>query len=244
MWKAVVFDLDGVLLDTEPLQYQAWVNTMKRRGMSLSEKEYEGLTGKNVKDIVGILAPKHGIKDRDAFIEERKAEISRLVTQEKLEKLPFADDAVAYFKSAGFKVAIATSTLGDSEMAAKVGKTGLDKVFGIIVTENDVAPGRGKPHPDIYLKAAEKLKLKPEDCIAIEDTPAGAQAAKASGMTCFAVPNKYTRGKKFAGADKVFGSLSEVMDYVKRSCFNDELSRRIEQGALRAGCHRSRPDSA
>lgn len=121
--------------------------------------------------------------------------------------MPYAKRTLEFF-SKRKKLGLA-STGSKKEILLKLKKTGFDKYFSAIVSRDDVK--KGKPYPDIYLAAVKKLNLKPKDCLAVEDTKSGVEAAKSAGLICFAIPNKFSGTQNFSKADKVLKSLKEVV---------------------------------
>ena len=112
------------------------------------------------------------------------------------------------------KVAIATGGPKD-EIILKLKKINLYSLFSVITSSSEVK--RGKPFPDIYLLSAERLGLKPEECLALEDTQYGLEAAKSAGLNCFAIPSKFSQKQDFSRADKIFNNLEEVIKFYKVS---------------------------
>jgi HAD superfamily hydrolase (TIGR01509 family) len=211
--KAVIFDLDGVLVDTEALHYRAWVEALKKFGVKFTEKEYMDYVGQGIRQIAHDLAERYGL-DFDKFFSERRRLGSEIIDAEKKPRImPFAKEALEFFRESKMKMALASGGYRDG-VDTKVSRSGLAGYFGAIVSLSDV--GYGKPHPDVYIEASKMLGVRPEECLAFEDTAAGVQSAKSAGMTCFAIPNRFTENQDFSIADRVFPSLKEAMAHVKR----------------------------
>ena len=122
--------------------------------------------------------------------------------------MPYAFEAINFFLERNIKIACASSGTKD-EVHLKLKKSGFLSLFPIIATGSDVL--RGKPFPDIYTFAVNSLKLKPENCLAFEDTQYGVAAAKSAGLRCFAIPNEFTHEQDFSRADAVFENLKEAI---------------------------------
>lgn len=214
--KGIVFDLDGVLIDTEGLQVKAWIEVLKDYGIflpKLSEKEIIPFRGKSAKFIAEDLKKRYNLKAKEKeLVKKRDEYILKIYQKRKIKLMPWTKEALEFF---GFyyKVALA-STGSKKEVLFKLKKSGFKKYFQVIVTRDDVK--KGKPAPDIYLKAAKKLKLKPQNCLAIEDTQYGVESAKSAGLFCFAVLNEYSKKQDFSKADKVFNNLKEVVNFFKK----------------------------
>jgi len=99
------------------------------------------------------------------------------------------------------------------EIILKLKRVNLYYLFPVITSASEVK--RGKPFPDIYLLSAERLGLKTEECLALEDTQYGLESAKSAGMTCFAIPSEFSIKQDFSRADKIFNSLEEVVEFYK-----------------------------
>jgi len=123
----------------------------------------------------------------------------------------YSRETVDFFATRNFKLGVASSGPRD-ETLLKVKRAGLPGKFNVIVSRDDVS--RGKPYPDIYVLAIERLGLKSETCLAIEDTQYGVESAKGAGLTCLAIPNEFSRGQDFSKADAVFKSLKGVVNYI------------------------------
>jgi HAD superfamily hydrolase (TIGR01509 family) len=127
--------------------------------------------------------------------------------------MPFAKEA-GELLSNNHQFNIALCSGGPSEeILTKLEKNDFVKYFSIITAGSDVE--KSKPYPDIYLLAVERLGLKPEECLAFEDTQYGLQSAKSAGVFCFVIPNEYSIKQDFSKADKVISSLKEAIDYFK-----------------------------
>ncbi len=212
--KAAIFDLDGVLVDTEYYQWQGWVRALKPYRVTLSKEEYFEYAGKRGDIIEGELAGKYSLSVKKGSLHEaKKKQMLEWFSSEKIKLMPYAGEAVEFFAKKRLKIALASGSPRE-EVMLKLKNTGLMRLFPVIVTGSDVE--RGKPYPDIYLLAAEKLRLKPGECIAFEDTQFGVQSAKDAGLACFAIPCEYTRKQDFSGAGKIFRDLKEAVEWTAR----------------------------
>ena len=214
--RAIVFDLDGVLISTEVLQYSAWVEALNAYGVVLSKKAYVDLAGRQSDLIALDLVGQHRMRcDPQQLLEAKRIALRRLLRSTTLVLQPHAKETV---QELGNRFPLALATGGSHrETNLKLEQVGLAACFLTVVTRSDVK--RGKPFPDIYVTAVERLGLPPHECVAIEDTQHGVAAARAAGLACIAVPGEYSANQDFRGADRVFKSLKDVA-----ACLLSELS--------------------
>lgn len=211
--KGAVFDLDGTLLDTERIQWQGWVDALKQLGISLPKDVSSKYAGK-----AGYIIESELIRDYNLnlspgpLLENRKRLSSSLLESQNIDFMPYALESVKFFGNRGTKMAIASGSI-KKDILLKLSKTGMQSMFDAIVSIDDVK--RGKPNPDIYLKAVRKLGLNPRSCLSFEDTQYGLQSAKLAGLICLAVPSEFSQGQDFSMADGVFKNLKEAIDWAK-----------------------------
>jgi putative hydrolase of the HAD superfamily len=208
MIKAIIFDLDGVIVDSEPLHFEAHQKALKEFGMEISLKEYLAF---GVATGDGFLYEKISEKYPEkilsvADIRRRKKYIYKELSKDKLQLREGVADLLDKL-SGNFVLTLASS--GEKEIVEFVlDKFGLQNYFEIVISGNDVE--KVKPNPDIYLKNVEKLGLDKKECIAIEDSQTGLRAAKAAGLKCIVVPCEFTQTQNFSEADVVFEKLTEI----------------------------------
>lgn len=210
--KGIIFDLDGVLFDSEYYQWQGWVEPLKKFDIELNKEMYFKYAGKSGKQIDQELVKDFNLKIEEGdLLAQKKILIEKWFNEKTMPIMPYAKEAVEYF-SDNFKIALCSG--GDrEEVITKLEKNDFLKYFPIIVAGDDVE--RSKPWPDTYLLAVEKIGLNPLECLAFEDTQYGLQAAKDAGIFCFAVPNEYSTNQDFSRADKIIYSLKEAIDFFK-----------------------------
>jgi len=209
MLRALIFDMDGVLIDSEPFWHEAEMAGFAQAGLALTREDCLTTTGLRVDAMVD-----HWFA-RKPWTAPPPREIEAVIVRhvialigERGVRKPGVDRALAFAAQAGLRTALASSSpsvLIDAVLA----KLGLRDRFEVIHS----AEGEpyGKPHPGVYIHTAEKLGVRPEECIAIEDSPNGVVAAKAARMGCIAVPEPALQGHPwFAIADAVIESLEEI----------------------------------
>ncbi|MCB9783561.1 MAG: HAD-IA family hydrolase [Candidatus Omnitrophica bacterium] len=206
--KAVFFDFDGLIVDTETHEYQAWSRIFKGHGAELPLEDWSiciGTMDHNF-DPVGFLSNvTQSELDRIALTEEHREEYHRGAFTAPLmegisERLAEADEL-------GLKKAVVSSSTYDW-VGRHLAIRQLQERFDLIQTSEEVT--RTKPDPQLYLLALEKLNLAPDEAIVLEDSAHGIDAAKAAGLYAVAVPNSVTSHLPFSNADRVLGSLSEI----------------------------------
>lgn len=212
--KGILFDSDGTLFQSEYRQARVWGEILDDYGISIPPADYFLYAGKTSEQIEDMIVRKYGLKIEQGDLVKRKDEtMLRLYGEADLELMPCAREAVEYFyNDPKIKIALCTNG-GKEEMDVKLKRNDFDKYFPLVITKTDVE--NPKPAPDIYLQAMEKLGLKPEECLVIEDTEHGLAAAKNAGAYCFIVSNEFSNGHDFSRADKVLDSLRDVVRIFK-----------------------------
>jgi HAD superfamily hydrolase (TIGR01509 family) len=212
MIKAVIFDMDGVIVDSEPINYEVIRITFEKAGVKISKKEFiEEWVVKGTGSREAI--KRHDIKMSLEDLQKIKKKIYLDVLKRKVKLKPDAKRTIINLHK---KYKLALASQGHRyNIDIIVKKFKLSKFFQAIIGKQDV--NKGKPNPEIFLKASKELKVKPEECLVIEDTEKGIIAAKRAGMICIAVPDSWTkRYNDFSKADLVVNLLGEInIDVIK-----------------------------
>jgi mannitol-1-/sugar-/sorbitol-6-/2-deoxyglucose-6-phosphatase len=219
---AVILDMDGLLIDTEPVWRAAEASVFASLGISLSEKDLLDSTGQTIAEVVPVWRQRQphlpvgghgGTEPSDAEIADRITdEVIAYVAAEGA-PMPGVTEAIVLFRKHGFRLAIASSSplrLIDA-VCQRLGLTEIE------VRCSALDAGKGKPAPDVYLAAARELGVAPASCLAIEDSAHGVAAAKSAGMRCIAVPDPLIASDPGYGqADLVLPSLRSLDENVLR----------------------------
>jgi HAD superfamily hydrolase (TIGR01509 family) len=214
MIKAVIFDFDGVIADTEPLLCRAEAIMLSRRGKRITQKYRQEVLGTTTDQTVRIFKKFFALKEPISLLKKERTQTCwALYRREGISPVPGAPGLIRQLKGK-YKLAIATSARRDWPVNF-LKKSRLINIFKTIVTVEDIK--RHKPYPDVYLRAAQKLKVNPEDCLAIEDTRLGVLAAKKAGMKCIVLKQSYARRKDLTKADKIVNNLSNINNKLIKS---------------------------
>jgi len=207
----VIFDLDGVLIDSEGLYYQAYSEVLKPYGVTVSREEYEQYwiaQGNGPEYIVA----KHQLPISPDELRQLRSPIYLQLLETEVKLMPQVKETLTQLAQQ-FVLTVATNT-NREHLDFILDRMGIDHFFPVTIARQDY---RGaKPLPDAFLAAARKLDLSPSQCIVIEDTYKGVQAAVAAGMRCVAVPNEYTLRNDFSQASLVLPNLGELTPEVVR----------------------------
>jgi HAD superfamily hydrolase (TIGR01509 family) len=205
--EAVVFDMDGVLVDSEPLHVEAARRLLAAYGVTYSEAENSEFTGFTDAEVFAILKRRHGLASTIDELTRRFADGLIAILERQAVPLPGVPGALVSLRQAGYRLALASSSAPEI-IATTLRKLRITEHFPIVVSSVEV--GRGKPAPDVFLAAASRLGLPPSRCLVVEDSRNGVLAAKRAGMACVAVPCAATRRQDFTEADVVLDSLETL----------------------------------
>ncbi len=211
MTPAIIWDVDGTLVDTAAHHFQAWERFAAEIGQPFTRADFAATFGMRNPEILRKLFDPNATDAKCAEWGERKEDLYRAsVREEGTALLPGVAQLLAAFAEAGWPQAVGSSApVGNLDLL--LGITNTRRYFGAVVTGDDVS--RGKPDPEVFLTAATKLNVDPRRCVVFEDAVAGVEAAKAGGMACVAVTfvGHHPADKlRAAGADVVVASLEEV----------------------------------
>lgn len=205
--RAVIFDMDGVLVDSEPLINAAAIGMFREKGLNVQPADFLPFVGAGEERYIGGVAEKYHLPLDLAVAKQRTYEIYLELVPSQLEAFPGAYDFVLACREAGLRVAVASSA-DRIKVAANLKKLGLPQEFwDTVVTGEHVT--RKKPSPEAFLLAAQKLNVEPAECVVVEDAVNGIQAAKAAGMRCIAIASTFPAGRLQA-ADVVREKISEA----------------------------------
>jgi beta-phosphoglucomutase len=208
--KMIIFDMDGVLTDSEPLICEAATRMFLEIGHTVQAEDFQPFIGTGENRYIGGVAEKYGIVLDIAAAKQRTYRIYLDLVPKRLKAFPGAVELVRACRAAGLRITVASST-DRVKIDANLRQIGLSpEQWDSIVAAEDVT--LRKPHPDIFLAAAAKMGIPPAECSVIEDSPNGIQAAKAAGMTCFAVAQTF-QADFLHDADRVFSSIAEITPF-------------------------------
>ena len=205
MIRAIIFDLDGLLTDTETLHSRAWRQTFEERGIHVSESEYADHWVRQGKGLTGFIAER-GLKWQPEELWARKDDVFAELVVKELRAMPGALELLKALHSR-VKLALASSARR-IPVDLVLHTLGITEYFEVIATFEDVS--KTKPEPDVFLLAAHRLGAEPSECVVLEDAEKGIIAAHRAGMKSVAVPNHHTRGNDFSSATLIVNSLNEL----------------------------------
>jgi len=207
MIKAVIFDMDGVMIDSEPLWEKTERILLARRGIDYSPEYRDEIVGLNQNDSGRLLIDTFNLDETVIDIINERVDILTSIYEEELELVPQLLPLLDDLRRENYPLAVASSSpLRVVNFVLEM--FSLHEYF-LEVVSGDCADN-GKPHPDIYLQTAGRLGVKPQECAAIEDSINGVKSAKAAGMFCIAIPDKRLSPEKFKEADMIMESLDEL----------------------------------
>lgn len=211
--KAVFFDHDGTLVDSERVHYEIWRDVLIPHGVSLPEEQYRlYYAGVPTLDNAVDLVERHALPVQSLAIAEEKRSATRAyLARQAFPLMPGAKEAIAHYASNGVRVAIVTGS-NRHDVDATLRWHNLCGIVTDVVCGDDVQ--RNKPAPDCYQLAVQRVGGDPATCIAIEDSEHGIMAATAAGLVCIAVPNPMSRHQDFSRASAVVQNLHEAVRWI------------------------------
>lgn len=214
-FSAIIFDMDGLLVDSEPLWYDVEVEMIESEGYTYTDDVRDSTIGLRVDEFAKIIHRHYpNIGESPQAVAEEVTNGMLSLPREKIKAREGADEIIRYVAEQNIPCAIASSSVQV-----------IIEHFVTLLGWDEFIPQRysaqymkyGKPAPDIYLHTAKQLGIDPEKCLALEDSRAGTQAALAAGMTCYTVPDlSHSKLADFAGInDNIFANLVDVLDEIK-----------------------------
>ncbi|MBW7476906.1 HAD family hydrolase [Paenibacillus oenotherae] len=208
---AVIFDMDGVLVDSEPLYFEIEKSSFASHGFSLNEVEHHAYVGIPLRTMWEQLKDRFGLElSADELLAGHEGQVIKsMADTAELSPIEGVTALIGRLREEGIPIALASSSslaLIDTILT----KVGLKSDFQVVVSGEQVP--RGKPAPDIFLRAAELLGVSPAECLVIEDSHHGVTAAKAAGMTCIGYFNPNSGKQDLSQADRVITSYEEIIN--------------------------------
>lgn len=213
--KAVLFDMDGLMVDTESLSTEAFINSAKTQGYNMTKEETLKVLGFTKASIYQFWIDYFQGTNVDGkkLVDDHYKYIENVLYTVGPEKMPYVDELLKYLKENNYKVAVASSS-DTADIKNNLEKTKLEKYIDEIASGAEVE--NGKPAPDVFLLAAKRLGVDAKDCLILEDSKAGVKAGKASGAKVFMVPDMFTVDRECEDtADGILKNLGEVIEILE-----------------------------
>ena len=213
--KAVLFDMDGLMIDTESLSTEAFINSAKAQGYNMTKEETLKVLGFTKASIYQFWIDYFQGTNVDGkkLVDDHYEYIENVLYTVGPEKMPYVEELLKYLRENNYKIAVASSS-DTADIKNNLEKTKLEKYIDEIASGAEVE--NGKPAPDVFLLAAKRLGVDAKDCLILEDSKAGIKAGKASGAMVFMVPDMFTVDKECEDtADRILINLGEVIEILE-----------------------------
>lgn len=209
MIQTVIFDMDGVIVDTEPVHHYAFIEHFKQLNLDITPEVYASFTGNSTKNVYERLKSMFGLEQEIAHLVDEKRNIfnEAFDKKEDLFLLEGVEDLIKDLHSNGMQLILASSS-ANVTINRIFTRFGLHNYFTHIVSGEDFP--KSKPHPAIFLKAAELAQTPIENCIVIEDSTNGIKAAKSAGIYCIGYDSFHSKMQDYLLADEVISNFSEI----------------------------------
>lgn len=207
--KAVIFDMDGVLVDSMPYHADAWISVFAEAGIHIRRQDIYDIEGSNHEGIIGLVFEKAGRKPEPEDFERlarKKREIFARIN--KVGVFEGIYECLDFLKK---RCLLGVVSGSDKGVVMEFIERFFPDRFDAVVTGNDVK--KGKPSPEPYLKVVEMLKIRKDECIVIENAPLGVESAKRAGLFCIAIPT-YVEAQRLKGADVVLPNHAMLKEYI------------------------------
>jgi len=201
--KAILFDMDGTLLDSEPIWLRADLAMIAAYGGFMTEEEHDACVGMGAPTFLPMIKERYGIKASYEELRDFQERTYLEIARGEITAFPEMVDFARWAAEAGLKIAIASGST-NAIIDEMTSVTGIQSLFPVRVSSQEVQGG--KPEPYIFLETARRLSVKPDECLVIEDSPVGVEAASRAGMHSIAVPQPVSgmRAGSFDKADYIF----------------------------------------
>jgi beta-phosphoglucomutase len=218
--QAVIFDMDGVLVDSYHAHYRSWLQAARPWGLTFSEAEFGATFGRTSREIIEHFWGKGRLGPAEiAALDAAKEAAYREIVARDFPAMPGAKETIAALHAAGFRLGIGSS--GPPENVELVfERLAIRPWIGAVVTGKDVT--RGKPDPQVFVLTAERLGVRPARCVVVEDAPAGIAAAHAAGMAAVGFVSTGRTGDELAEADRLIQAFRELTPELVRGCAREE----------------------
>ena len=201
--RAVLWDMDGTLIDSMPYHWQAWQDILRQVNRHVEYGVWNQTMGMRNREIIALLFPDMSLEQGQYVDRAKENRYRELIERHGIELLPGVSEWIQRFQAAGWKQAVASSAPPEN-VATIAHVLHLNGTFGAMVSGTDVQ--RGKPDPDIFLAAAQRLHVEPQICLVIEDATTGIEAAHRAGMKAIGVLNSHSHLE----ADLVIKSMQDL----------------------------------
>jgi len=206
-FDAVIFDMDGVLVDSEPLHFETTARLLADFGVRFTAQENDQFVGWTDGAMFNVLVDRHHLAVSPDDLAAQRVALMRERISQGVPRMPGVPDVLRRVAADGYRLAIASSAT-PALIRDVVHALAVESLFATLVSSEEVA--RGKPAPDVFLEAANRLAVPAARCVVVEDSRNGLLAAKAAGMACAAIPCATTRHQDFHEADWRLHSLTEL----------------------------------
>ena len=211
--KAVIFDMDGVIFDTEKVYLDIWIEVFEKYGYKMTKELYVNVMGTGRKNVIKTFLENFGDDlPIEKMYEEKDNQLFYIIENQGIPLKKGVKELFSMLKEKNYKIALATSAKKE-RVEKQIKDKWLKESFDAIVCGDDVE--KGKPSPDIFLKAAKKIDVEPENCFVVEDSPAGIKAAFSGGMKGIHVEDLKAADEDILKyCEKNFKNLQEIKEYL------------------------------
>ena len=213
--KAVLFDMDGLMVDTESLATEAFIHSAKKQGYDMTKEEtllVLGFTTKSIYDFWENYFKNSDVSGKQ-LVDDHYKYIENILFTTGPRKMPYIEELLKYLKDSNYKVAVASSS-NMNHIINNMEKTGLKKYIDEFASGAEVE--NGKPAPDVFLLAAKRLGVKPEECLVLEDSKAGVIAGSSAGAKVIMIPDMFKPDEVCKEkAYRIVGNLGEVISILE-----------------------------